>query len=1139
MPCDAHLSKKKGDCIDCGKCKLCAAPRRCQRKENHNTNTKRGRPFLSVAAAKVKKLKRNKNYKIRELPFREAAYNAEVGNNNTSIYLTHHSDSESDTTTDATVEGAAELEIKTNAILDALSCTPNNESIPSNESSKKRNAAVQLLKKNTAYPIKEKLIKLLVLLDIPLDENIDRFPSNGFKSENFSDPTSRQCKRARSFHSSIHRKIDELLCPSSPEVLGTLLNPFFKMKKTMENKLVKNLTKVAVEGHKTSSIIANSIMASTYNLFELQTILFNERQLNEAIPRSRYHIAEKRFASLRKTFNEISIGNMPAKRDYAYRVDPTKIHSALAFLQSSLQVRAGAIRSITFAGFQFNGLPVYTRGGINVENLHATYCKSIGEEKPLGMNTFGQFTKLMTTRGIEKTGLSTYYVRLKYASSIYISMLKRLQMIPEIANKVGIFGPADQNTIQNLATNETINEHTDDTRTEIWTIKKDCNLLIDKWNETMQFLSYQFSEKNLKLDSECSVLCCRFGVNLIPTCNHVHEMQQCKHSIDALTAVDPFGQLLNTIDIVNNTDVNEEICYEVISMQKTIPNIKMQMKNYMSHRVRAKVQFSAINTIYKKLTDDNALVVFDHKQKVLPRQFREGQVDYFGKRGMSLIGAMLVRRIEKNIKGENIFGLEYQFIDCIMEQYSSQDSMQVMATIQIVVENIQSRYPNIKKLTLQSDNASCFASHDNIPYIHHLNKELETKMMDIRIVRWIYTEAQTGKGKLDTHFSYVNTLFESYVEDGNDILTEKDIYLSLKFQGGIKGSTSILIDGSLLSANNKVLQGKSFKTKKIGVRETHDIKWKKRIKLAEPSIVFVEVYTLSDITVPEIINELTLEKFPKYNLIVNAIQSHTSSKEAMFVPDNKQVINHHQQNNNTNLKAGSKAASIVAALDQVGIEYNLQLKDNVIEKIEDHSNNVYQGWACYPKTKKGEPLSVNTLEVLKQLYDNGVSDKSKKVSADRAHVIITEQESARDWYERIICTVARVKVFFSTSPNKMQDLIEKSRKIEELERIESEELQPQHDGFATAHTNNEQILTSPVINRNLDAIPRTGTDINNIDDDDIYDTTTILNLNEILDEILDENNENEEDLTGELEDRELENIEVEMLHDLLTVDDVE
>jgi hypothetical protein len=69
------------------------------------------------------------------------------------------------------------------------------------------------------------------------------------------------------------------------------------------------------------------------------------------------------------------------------------------------------------------------------------------------------------------------------------------------------------------------------------------------------------------------------------------------------------------------------------------------------------------------------------------------------------------------------------------------------------------QYPDITEISVQSDNASCLASHNIITYIHRLNKRLED--LGLTAAEWIYPWAQTGKGRLDTHFSFVNALFQA------------------------------------------------------------------------------------------------------------------------------------------------------------------------------------------------------------------------------------------------------------------------------------------------------------------------------------------------------------------------------------------
>ncbi len=153
-------------------------------------------------------------------------------------------------------------------------------------------------------------------------------------------------------------------------------------------------------------------------------------------------------------------------------------------------------------------------------------------------------------------------------------------------------------------------------------------------------------------------------------------------------------------------------------------------------------------------------------------------------------------------------------------------------------------------------------SHDNIAYIHYLNKELA--LLGFTVVVWIYIEAQTGKGRLDTHFSFVNILFRSYLESGKDIKTVQDMYAALCHNGGLMGSMAVLVDGDKLGVevvenSDKKVCGvllKAFKAKANGVRETHETQWKR-------GEAGVDVYTLSGLTKAEHIEHDHLEKTTK------------------------------------------------------------------------------------------------------------------------------------------------------------------------------------------------------------------------------------------------------------------------------------
>ena len=207
---------------------------------------------------------------------------------------------------------------------------------------------------------------------------------------------------------------------------------------------------------------------------------------------------------------------------------------------------------------------------------------------------------------------------------------------------------------------------------------------------------------------------------------------------------------------------------------------------------------------------------------------------------MSLLGSMVV--IGKQHDGH--LGFEYHFIDYIIGGYSGKDNVQVATTLSVIIERVRKLHPKTTNIVFQSDNDTCFASQDLIPYLHHINSQLKNDGSKLIISRWIYTEAQMGHGRLDTHFSYLNVKFSSCVEDGNDMTLEKDIYKDISFGGGIKCTTAVLLDVSNLTG--PIIEPK-FKCNRVSTCSTHDIIWCE-------STGSVSIYTSSDISTPEVIN---------------------------------------------------------------------------------------------------------------------------------------------------------------------------------------------------------------------------------------------------------------------------------------------
>lgn len=86
-------------------------------------------------------------------------------------------------------------------------------------------------------------------------------------------------------------------------------------------------------------------------------------------------------------------------------------------------------------------------------------------------------------------------------------------------------------------------------------------------------------------------------------------------------------------------------------------------------------------------------------------------------------------------------------------------------------------------------------------FVIHLNNRIDS----IKVWNWLYTEACTGKGRIDTHLSHLNLKLKAYIINGNDIRAEDDIYTVIPFEGGLVGTSEILFDGS-----NSILQSEKF-----------------------------------------------------------------------------------------------------------------------------------------------------------------------------------------------------------------------------------------------------------------------------------------------------------------------------------------
>ena len=88
---------------------------------------------------------------------------------------------------------------------------------------------------------------------------------------------------------------------------------------------------------------------------------------------------------------------------------------------------------------------------------------------------------------------------------------------------------------------------------------------------------------------------------------------------------------------------DDQIWPEINTMINAVPRFTLMNKHYTDNRVQAMVKFDMIDKAKNNFPEGDKymiLIVLDNKHKFLGMKLREGQVEYFGKNGTSLLGSV-------------------------------------------------------------------------------------------------------------------------------------------------------------------------------------------------------------------------------------------------------------------------------------------------------------------------------------------------------------------------------------------------------------------------------------------------------------------------------------------------------------------
>ena len=150
-------------------------------------------------------------------------------------------------------------------------------------------------------------------------------------------------------------------------------------------------------------------------------------------------------------------------------------------------------------------------------------------------------------------------------------------------------------------------------------------------------------------------------------------------------------------------------------MEHEISQSIQSIEAWKAHLLRAINQDAARHEILENLDAQAVLVVMDWAMKFLPRKFREGQSDWYGKRGIPWHISVALR---KNTNDETeLFTFVHAFESC------NQDSSTVLAIIDDVFRQLKEIMPEVNSVYMRSDNAGCYHCAFTLLSVYHVTSE--------------------------------------------------------------------------------------------------------------------------------------------------------------------------------------------------------------------------------------------------------------------------------------------------------------------------------------------------------------------------------------------------------------------------------
>ena len=178
-----------------------------------------------------------------------------------------------------------------------------------------------------------------------------------------------------------------------------------------------------------------------------------------------------------------------------------------------------------------------------------------------------------------------------------------------------------------------------------------------------------------------------------------------------------------------------------------------QMLTLITHLIRSKHEDPTFDKITAELKDDEVFLIFDYKMKLLPMYHRESQASFFGKRGITWLGFLLVRKKTRAEMQSSSNDSKTKYVTVfydIISDDGKEDGESVINILTSVLKDYKNKQENshIGKCSIGSDGAGYFSGSDLFIACASMGK-----WTGIYVTMHVVSEAGQGKSRVDNHFA--------------------------------------------------------------------------------------------------------------------------------------------------------------------------------------------------------------------------------------------------------------------------------------------------------------------------------------------------------------------------------------------------